>query len=404
VSETFSTRPVYIFFLNFPNGISQGFVMVALPYLLVQNGFSVAAAAAVVAIGISSNLWRFVWAPIVDISLSLRKWYWIAVAACTSSLVLFCNAPLKPEGRVYLSVILFLSQVAATFLSLPVTAIIAKSIPHNKKGAASGWLQAGNLGGQGIGGGAGLWLATHYSIPIAGFVLAALSLSFALVILLVKDVKHDKQETIGHEMLAMGKDIVALIKVPVALFTIVMIALPIGSGAASNLWSAIAVEWRTSTDTVALVTGVLSGVISAVGCIVGGFVVDRWNVWTAYFSSGAVCAVVTLAMAVLPFNPVSFVVCVLAYTFALGLINSSFSAIILFAIGRRHAATKYALLASLGNLPVVYMTAFDGWSHDRYNSQVMLVAEALLGFLFIVICLFVVRRMRARQLLVHVTD
>ncbi len=33
----------------------------------------------------------------------------------------------------------------------------------------------------------------------------------------------------------------------------------------------------------------------------------------------------------------------------------------LFAIGRGAASTKYAALSSLGNVPVVYMTALDGW-------------------------------------------
>ena len=65
-----------IFFLVFPGGISQGFLTVALPYLLTQQGFSVAETAGIIAIGFSANLWRFLWGPIVDIR---RQLYWVSV-------------------------------------------------------------------------------------------------------------------------------------------------------------------------------------------------------------------------------------------------------------------------------------------------------------------------------------
>ena len=62
-------------------------------------------------------------------------------------------------------------------------------------------------------------------------------------------------------------------------------------------------------------------------------------------------------------------------------------------------ATKYSLLASLGNLPVVYMTAFDGWAHDKYNSKYMLLAEAIAGILFVLIFFFILRRMMSKKLI-----
>jgi hypothetical protein len=44
--------------------------------------------------------------------------------------------------------------------------------------------------------------------------------------------------------------------VPLALL---IVFLPIGSGAASNLWAAVADDWHASANTVALVTGVVGG-------------------------------------------------------------------------------------------------------------------------------------------------
>ncbi len=64
---------------------------------------------------------------------------------------------------------------------------------------------------------------------------------------------------------------------------------------------------------------------------------------------------------------------------------AAFSAIVLLAIGRGAASTKYATLSSLGNLPVVYMTASDGWVHDRFGTAWMLHSEALIAIVCIVL-------------------
>ncbi len=404
MNQSSYTKPFYIFFLVFPAGISQGFATVALPYLLTHNGFTVAQAAGIVAVAVSANLYRFMWGPVVDLTLSLRKWFWIGLLACTATLLLLCSTPLSVKGGFILTTIVFISQVAATFMLLPINGFMAKSIAQNKQGKAAGWFQAGSLAGLGFGGGAGLWLATHYSIVVAGAVLGAASFVFALVILFIKDVPCRKEKSIQQEITGMGKDIFAMLKVPVALFTIFLIMMPIGTGAAANLWSAIAQDWKTDADTVALVTGILSGLISAVGCVAGGYIVDRKGVWFAYLGSGSICALITLIMAAMPYQPVVYIIGVLAYTFGIGLINAAFSSVILFTIGKKNVATKYSLLASLGNLPVVYMTAFDGWAHDLHSSKYMLVAEATLGITFVVICIVILNQMRAKKLLLQITD
>jgi MFS family permease len=346
-----------------------------------------------------TNLWRFLWGPVVDISLSLHKWFWIGMVTSIASLLFICFIPLTIKGAAFISLVVFISQVAATITLLPVNGFIAKSIKENKKGEASGWYQAGSLVGVGFGGGAGLWLATHFSIITSGTVLCIISLLFALVILLIKDIPHLKEKTIPQEIKIMTKDIFAMIKIPAALFVIVLIIMPIGTGAMANLWSAVAKDWKTGVDTVVLVTGLLAGGVSAIGCVVGGLIADKWGVWIAYFGSGVICASVTILMAVMPYQPVVYITGVLVYGFSTGLMYAAFTAIIFFVIGKRHVATKYSLLASLGNLPVVYMTTFDGRMHDKFNSRIMLSSEAVVGILFVIIFYLILKRMRYKKLI-----
>jgi MFS transporter, PAT family, beta-lactamase induction signal transducer AmpG len=393
------TRPFYIFFLVLPYGISLGFASVTLPYLLTHSGFTVSTTAAIVALGVSANIWRFIWGPFADLILSLRKWYWMGAVASSLMLLLLSLIHYDPQAAGLLIALVFISQVAATFVVLPVGSIMANRIEIHQKGRAGGWYQAGNLGGTGLGGGAGLWLATHFSIATAGIVLCAVSLLCAGMIQLIQDVQSEKGKTILKEFTAMGKDLLSMVRIPVVLFVLILLLMPIGTGAASNLWSAIAADWKTTADMVALVTGILSGLVSAIGCVAGGFIADRHGVWFAYLGSGGVCALVTIIMAVMPYEPFVYIGGVLAYAFALGLLNAAFSAVVLFAIGKKNAATKYSLLSSLGNIPVVYMTAFDGWTHDRFNSKIMLVAEGALGILFILIFIVILKRMMYKKLI-----
>src|SRR5471030_2484180 len=141
------TKPFYIFFLVIHQGLSQGFVSVVLLWLLTHRGFSDATTASIVAIGISANLWRFLWGPVVDLSLSLKKWFWIGLAASMATLLILCITPFNVKGETLLIIIVFLSQVAATFTLLPVNGFMAKRIVEEDKGKASGWYQAGSLTG-----------------------------------------------------------------------------------------------------------------------------------------------------------------------------------------------------------------------------------------------------------------
>jgi len=266
---------------------------------------------------------------------------------------------------------------------------------------AAGWFQAGNLGGVGLGGGVGLWVANHFSVTIAGLVLCVGCIVSALVVQLIQDVKQYKGQSIVDEVKLMGKSIAIMISIPIALFVIILICFPIGSGAAANVWSSIAVDWKVDADTVALVTGVISGLISAVGCVVGGWFADKYGVWWAYLGSGMVCAIVGIGMATLPYHPWVYIGGVLAYGFALGLMNAAFSAILLYAIGKKMASTKYSLLSSLGNLPVVYMTVIDSTAHDKWGSKAMLIIEGIIAILFILLSVIILKIMSNKKLVLE---
>ena len=391
-----STSPLTIFFLVLPYGISGGFASVTLPFVLTQAGFPVALSASIVAVGISSNIWRFLWGPVADLTLTPRRWYLLGVAAGAATLLLLSLMPLRQNAVGLLTTVVFISQVAATFIVLPVGGLMAHTVVDAQKGRAAGWYQAGNLGGTGLGGGAGVWLASHYSVAVAGSALALAMAACALALIFVPDVHPFGEGSVAKKFREIGTDFRDLLRSPIAVLAMLLVCSPVGAGAAANIWSAVAPDWHATPDTVALMTGILSGVVSAIGCLVGGWASDRIGVWWSYFGAGVFMAAIATVMALAPRTSAVFSWGVLAYAFSGGIAYAAFSALLLFVIGRGAASTKYATLSSLGNLPTSYMTAFDGWAHDRAGSAGMLYGESALGVGATALFLIGLGRIRAR--------
>lgn len=170
---------------------------------------------------------------------------------------------------------------------------------------------------------------------------------------------------------------------------------PIGVGAANNLWSAVAEEWHVSADTVALVTGAAGACVAAVGCAIGGWWADRMDRRVVYLASGGILALVGIVLAVTPRTLLLFTGGTLSYTMTVGICNAAFSALLVSTVGRGAAASKCAIIAAFGNLPLSYMTALDGWVHDRSSSAVMLIIEAVVCLLLIAVSAVILRSVRA---------
>src|SRR6185295_4109389 len=91
--------------------------------------------------------------------------------------------PVRSETLGLLKLLIVVNSVAITFLGMAVEGLLANVVTDAQRGSAAGWLQAGNLGGSGIGGGLALWLAQRIGVS-AAFVIAALALmmcSFGLL-------------------------------------------------------------------------------------------------------------------------------------------------------------------------------------------------------------------------------
>jgi MFS family permease len=380
-SEARVGHPAAFLVLLFPFGVGSGFIVVTLAYLLTHHGVSVAGIADLTAISIVPQTWKFLWAPIIDTTLTRKAWYVIGAAFTGATIAATGLVPIGAQSMTAITILVVGSSVASTILGMATDSLAANTSKQDQKGRVAGWLQAGNLGGQGIGGGAALWIAQHTgNDSLALLALGALCVACSLGLFLVGEPKEAKAPT--NYLATLGDLVADVWSVAISrrgFLAILILFIPIGTGAAQNLWAAVAGDWHASADTVALVNGALGGVVATVACLFGGYICDAMDRKSAYALFGILGAVCAVAMALAPRTQAMFIIFTLAYGFLVGVSYAAFSAVTLEAIGRGAAATKYNLLASLSNIPIAYMTVVDGWAQTHYGSGGMLYAEAVIG-------------------------
>ncbi|HEY8003397.1 MAG TPA: MFS transporter [Phenylobacterium sp.] len=374
-------HPGLYLILYMPFGIGFGYVTVTLGWLLSHAGASVAAIAGLAGMGLLPNTWKVLWAPIVDTTLSAKAWYLVGVAGTAASLAACALLPLRTGLLPLFDWLVLAASVLATVTTMSVERFMAIDTPDAEKGRAGGWSQAGNLGGAGLGGGAGLWLAQHSGHPwISGAVLAVACLASATPLMwLAEPGRVADGRSYLETLKETGRDVLTLARTRIGLLACFIMLLPIGSGGLQQLWAAIAKDWGAGADEVALVGGLLSGLVSIPGCIAGGYLADRMDRKRAYGLFGIALALVAVAMAFGPRTPMAFLVFACVYNFTVGFCYGAYSAVTLEAIGQGAAATKFNLISSLSNVPILVITLVDGWAETRFGATGMLLTEAGVG-------------------------
>lgn len=360
-----------------PFGISAGYVSVTLGFILGKAGLPIATIGALVALSVWPQTWKILWAPIVDTVGNPKLWYGLGAALTGLTILAMSMVHAVAGGIPLLSILIVISSIASTLVSMSTEIFMAHFVPVAAQGRASGWGQAGNLGGSGIGGGIGLLLAENVAMPwVSGLVLALVCIGcWAAVTMLPPAPRGHRQARYLDSLKAVVIDVWSVARSRLGYLALIIMLLPIASGGAQGLWSAIAKEWGAGANLVAAVNGVGGGLVMAAGCLLGGYVCDKLDNKMAYALFGIGAGIVAVLMGWAPRSPTVFVVGTLAYALAIGMGYAAYNAIVLEAIGKGSAATKFNLLAAISNIPIAAMTEFDGWLHDKSGTMAMLYGE-----------------------------
>ncbi|HEY3800130.1 MAG TPA: hypothetical protein VGL58_17415 [Caulobacteraceae bacterium] len=371
-----SVRPWLFFILYLPFGGSGGFMAGALEYFYSKAGVSTAALGAVLSIALLPSVLKVFWAPLVDVTLTTKRWFVLSMAVMIPGLAATALLPPGTASLPALTALALLVSVSGSTGAMAAESLMAHGTAPEARGAAGGWSQAGNVGGSGLGGGAGLWLAAHlHSLALSGLVVSGSFVVFAAAILLAPaSTRFTSHPSYLAMLKAVAGDCWQACRSRPGLLTLLLFVLPLGSGGEAYINSAIAKEWHVGADLLAGINWVV-GLATVVAAVGGGLLCDRMDRKTAYVLFGVIGGLVAGATALAPRTPEVFVVFVFAYSAALGLSYAAFSATTLEAIGAGAAATKYNLFACISNIPVFIMPALDGWADTRWNGGAVMWTE-----------------------------
>lgn len=406
-------RPWFWFFLNLPFGATSGFVAVTLGFVLKSEGMSDQVIASLVALNLLPHTWKFFWAPIADSTLTRKRWYVLSNVASSATILGIAFVPITRANLGVLETLIFVNSLAITLLGMAVEGLMAHATAPEHRGRAAGWFQAGNVGGAGIGGGIALYIAEHISTQAAFITLAAILFACTAALRHVPEARPEpvaavagapaslgaRLQRVQHLLGAVFRELWQMIASRRGVVALILCFLPIGSAAAQGLFSGdLARQWGASADLVATTTGLLGGVVSAAGCLAGGVFSDRAGRRLAYALSGVILAGIAAGWAIAPQSPATYAVFTLLYQFGSGIAFGCFTGFVLEVIGIGAAATKYNALASLSNIPILYMTKVDGWASTAHGPSTMLLvdgASELIGIAALGLVLAIVRPGRA---------
>lgn len=377
-----SAHPVVFFFFYMPFGVFSGYVTVTLAFLFARFGVSLQQIAGLAAINLLPQVFKFLWAPLVDTTLTIKRWYLLATLVTAATIFATGIVPINASNLFLFSCMILISSFARSFISAAIGGLAAGT-SQELKGRLGGYCQAGNLGGGAIGGGAGLWLAQHISytwLPGATLALVCV-LCFTGLLFVSEPISTIRVERFGKNIRNVVADVWATLKTNRGFLAFILNLLPLGTGAAGFLFAAVAKDWHSGADTVAPVTGGLGGLAIITGCLIGGPICDRVNRQKAFVWFSLLQGVCCIGMAFCPHVPLMYILWTLGYALVNGFVNAAYSAFNLEAAADGAAASKFELYSSMAYLPLYLMFWISAGAYVRWGAFGMLNMEAIIAVL-----------------------
>lgn len=379
-------------FLGTPNGLVNAIIVILMPFVLRKQGVAVDRIAEIVALASIPNVWYFLYSPVVDIGLRRRSWILLAATAsglCAALAVLSSGGSLA-----LLTVLLFASGAIGSVISSANGALLS-FLDSGVRGRASGWYQAGNLGGGTVGGGLTIWLAERVSLPILAVCVVVLIVLPATAAFLIEEPPPQRRAIIPL-FADLFNDLRDVLWSRRTLIGIAIFLSPVGSAAVANLASGLGPDYHAPSGEVMWISGIAGGLLAALGSLVGGFVSDRMNRMHAYALSGGLATLFASYLAFAPHTPWTYGLGYSGYSIAAGFAYAVFTALVLEVMGRRrHAAgTAYSLFVGTGNVPILYMTWLDGVGYKYGAVRGLMIVDAFANGVGALVLLLIARSAR----------
>lgn len=407
-------RLTAFFFLYVTEGIPLGFTATAIATQMRRQGVGVAEVGSFVAALYLPWAWKWAAGPLVDVVGSARfgrRRMWIVLAQAMMVLTLLSGLPFDFATQVgVFTWIVIVHNVFGAIQDVAIDGLACDVLPEEERGVANGLMFGGAYVGQAIGGSGVLFLSSVVDFRLTFlFVAGAILMVTLLVALPLREpAPRPRPEAEGPPLAALGVALVAFVRDAFrafvgsrrAFFAVVFALLPAGSYALSlTLQSNLAVELGMSDTSIGTLT-LLSTILSALGCVAGGWLSDRFGRKRMLALYLFATAIPTLYVAwhlqragwIMPRDPTSpeavsaepallqaFWVGCLVYAVFHGLMYGTRTALFMDVTTAKVAATQFTAYMAMLNVVISYTARWQGVAAERWGYPKTLVIDALAG-------------------------
>lgn len=375
-------RPWLVTFLIAPDAvISLGLVTGALSYLLRNEGIDPGRAGSIVALLAIPHAIYFAWGPITDFWIKRRTWLILAAtAAAALMLAAFYRLRLSSHAGI---VLMFAGACIGEFTVAACGGIMGTFRSEKNRRRAGSFYQTGSLAFGALAVFALVSLSARTSLRGLGWVFAAMIALPSLSALAAPANQTSDGATARQSAGRMWAEFKSTFFRWDAIPYTLMMIFPAGSGAMIGLLPGVARDYGVNGTQVAWMNGIGGALLTASGAMAVSLIPTRIRAPIAYLIVLLANAATLAILAFGPLAPATYFTGTVLFLFTIGGGYALYTAVALefMGISGKSGSSRYAIINSLGNVPVAYMAWVDGRAYAHFGTRGMPAVDASLSVL-----------------------
>jgi PAT family beta-lactamase induction signal transducer AmpG len=363
-----------------PNAVlTYGIISGVLSYLLRRQGVGIGRSSEIISLLILPQTIYFLWSPITDFWIRRRTWLIVgAVAAALTMAAAFNGRRLDTPSAVAL---MFLSACFGQLIVSGCGGMMGTLRSEATRRKASSVYQAGALAFGALGVFVLARLAEQMSMGPLGWIAAALIALPAFAALAAPEQPREQGLSFKQTRATIKEDFkTTFLRWRAVPYTLLML-FPMASGALIGLLPGIAQDYHVSGQQMAWMNGLAGALLTASGSLAATLIPARIRASVGYLSVCLINEALLLILWLGPLSPSTYFIGATLYLLTIGACYALFTAVVLEFLGQsgRSGCGRYSIINSLGNVPVVYMTALDGRGGKLWGARGLAGTDAVVG-------------------------
>ena len=402
--------------LYISEGIPLGFAAVAMATYMRRQGMDVAQVGAFVGAFYLPWAFKWAWAPLVDLiglkRIGGRK-AWILICQALMIVTLYAVSQIDHNTHFdLLFTMIIVHNIFGATNDVAIDSLAVNALKADERGLGNGVMFGGAYLGQGLGGGGAMFVSDRFGFDVSFLYVSALLLAIWLFTLFfVKDPTAvsraaEKTTEVWRKLKASLLDFASELHVgffksgPGPMVGVFFALLPFGAMAlAGAVATTLQVDIGMSDGQIAQLS-VINTVVSALGCVVGGWLADRLGRRKMLAAFYAMTAVPTLYLAIMlsgesGISAVSvpqYMIAAVAFAACMGLHYGTSAAIFMGLTNPAIAATQFTGFMALRSVTITYTNIWQGAAVDAWSYSTVFYLDVALAIIPILVIPFLIER------------